>query len=270
MSPSERFGHELVRHRKEKGLSQARLADRLGCSPSLIGHIETGNRRPQLDFAEACDRVFGFTDSSVFARLCRRITELPSGPHWFLRWQEEIEPQAMTLRTWDPLLIPGLLQTEDYARAIFRGHYATSERRVEEQVRNRMQRQVILEREDPPLLRVLLDEWILNRPIGTPKVMADQLHHLATVTTRRTISIQLVPYDTSCTDGLMSGFAIAESADTHTVVSVESAGTGDVSADPEVVTLIMSRYDTIRAEAYRPAESLAMIKEAAAQWTQRS
>ncbi|MEV6984356.1 helix-turn-helix transcriptional regulator [Sphaerisporangium sp. NPDC051017] len=268
MSPAQRFGRELVRCRKEKGLSQARLAERLGCSPSLIGHIETGNRKPQLDFAEGCDRAFGLSESKRFVRLYRQVAESPSGPEWFLRWQEEIEPRAVTLRTWDPLLIPGLLQTEEYARAVFRGHLATSEREVEEQVRARMQRSLILDRDDPPVLWVLIDEWVLRRPIGRPEIMREQFAHLAAIASRRHVTVQFVPFDNPCTDGLMSGFAIAEMADAPTTVSVESAGTGEVSADAEVVSVIVGRYDTIRAQAYRPGESLELIKEAVGLWTQ--
>lgn len=270
MTPVERFGRELARSRKGKGLSQARLAERLGCSPSLIGHIETGNRRPQLDFAEGCDRVFDQSESKRFVRLYRRIVDSPSGPEWFVRWQDEIEPQAVTVRTWDPLLIPGLLQTEAYARAVFRGHLATSEAEVEEQVRSRMQRSLILGRDDPPVLWVLIDEWVLRRPIGGPETMREQLGHLVAMASRRHVTVQFVPFDNPCTDGLMSGFAIAELADAPVTVSVESAGTGEVVTDPVVVSVILGRYDAIRAQAYRPGESLEIIKEAEALWAQKT
>ncbi|YCK33032.1 helix-turn-helix domain-containing protein [Actinomadura sp. ATCC 39365] len=270
ISPAERFGRELARCRKERGLSQRRLADHVGCSPSLVGHIETGSRNPQLDFAQACDQLFALPDKDYFVRLCRRIHQSPSGPGWFLRWLEEIEPSAATLRTWDPLLIPGLLQTEDYARAIFRGHRAILEAEVEEQVAARMQRQLILTRNSPPTLWVLLDEWVLRRSIGDPRVMADQLTHLAAVATNHNVTVQIVPADSPCTDGLMSGFVIAELADAPTTVSVESAGRGEVSAEHELVSLIWGRYDRLRAEAYRPGESLDKIKDAADQWSLRT
>ncbi|MFD0884346.1 Scr1 family TA system antitoxin-like transcriptional regulator [Streptosporangium algeriense] len=267
MSAADRFGRELARYRKEARLSQARLAQRIGCSPSLIGHIETGNRLPQPDFAEACDRIFELSEKRHFVRLRHQISESPYGPKWFLRWVEEIEPRAIGLRTWDPLLVPGLLQTEAYARAVFRGHSTTPEKEVEKQVNARMQRTLILSKEDPPTLWVLIDEHVLHRPIGGAHVMREQLDHLVTVAGLRHVIVQVVPYDTPCTDGLMSGFVIAELADEPTAVSVESAATGEVSADTEVVSLILGRYDRIRAEAYRPSESLTKIKEAATRWT---
>ncbi|MET8863411.1 helix-turn-helix transcriptional regulator [Nonomuraea sp. NPDC004580] len=267
LSPAERFGRELARCRKEKGLSQRRLAERLRCSPSLVGHIETGSRNPQLDFAEVCDQIFELPEKDYFVRLCRRIHQFPSGPGWYLRWLEEIEPSAVTLRTWDPLLVPGLLQTHDYARAVFRGHMAMPEPEVEEQVAARMERQAILARESPPTLWVLIDEGILERPIGGPDIMVGQLAHLATVALRHNVTVQIVPIDNPCTDGLMSSFVIAELPTSPTTVSVDSAGKGEVSAEHDLVSLIWGRYDRLRAEAYRPGESLAMMKKAADRWS---
>ncbi|MGW4411917.1 helix-turn-helix domain-containing protein [Nonomuraea sp. NPDC004702] len=266
LSLPQRFGRELARCRKEIGLSQRRLAGHIGCSPSLVGHIEAGSRTPQLDFAEACDRFFALPDTDYFVRMCRRIHQSPYGPGWFLRWLEEIEPNAVALRTWDPLLIPGLLQTTAYARAVFLGHFSTPEKEIEQQVNARMERQQILARDHPPELHVLMDEWVLKRPIGGRETMYEQLRHVAATARRRRVTVQLVPYDTPCTDGLSSSFVIAELAHDPTVVSVDSAGEGEVSADHKVVSLILDRYDKLRTEAYSAGESLARIEEAVDLW----
>lgn len=210
LSPVERFGRELARFRKDKEITQRALAKHLNCSPSLDGHIETGSRNPAISLAEACDRYFNL-ETEHFVRLARRIHHSPYGPGWFMRWLEEIEPNAAILRTWDPLLIPGLVQTEAYARYVFLGHFSSSEEVVEQQVIARMERQQILNRPDPPDLYVLIDEWVLKRPIGTNEVMYEQLHHLAAVARRRHVTVQIVPYDRACTDGLTSSFIIAES-----------------------------------------------------------
>jgi hypothetical protein len=100
--------------------------------------------------------------------------------------------------------------------------------------------------------------------------MREQISHLAAVASLRHITVQLVPYDNPCTDGLLSGFTIAELPDAPTTVVVDSAGQGEVSADHELVSLILGRYDRLRAEAYRPGESLEKIKEAIQQWTQET
>ncbi|MEV0623988.1 helix-turn-helix transcriptional regulator [Nonomuraea sp. NPDC050404] len=264
LTPVQRFGKELARTRREHDLTQVVLGKRLGCSSSLVAHIEKGDRTPKPDFAAGCDQVFG--TGARFARLCRSITS-PSGPGWYLRWMDEIEPSARVLRSWDPLLIPGLFQTEDYARAVFQGDLAgASAQEVEDGVNARMRRQLILDSDAPPKVWALFDEMVIRRRLGTPQVMAAQLDHLVAIANRSYVTVQLVPFETPCTAGLLSSFIIAELPDAPTAVSVDSAGRGEVSAEHDFVAVIWDRYDRIRAEAYRPGQSLEMIEEARDQW----
>jgi transcriptional regulator with XRE-family HTH domain len=262
-TPIQRFGRELARVRKARGLSQEALAPHLGVSKSLIGHIEIGDRTPKEDLATRCDRFFDTGD--LFLRLCRNITT-PASPGWYIRWTDEIEPRAHILRSWDPMLVPGLLQTEDYARAIFRGHIPVGNDEIENKVSARMRRQLILERDDPPTLWALLDEGVLHRLIGSPEIMLHQLDHLLKMTERLNVTIQLIPRDTTCTVGWSSGFVLAELKDHPDVISVEAAGRSHVSTEQSLVATIWSMYDKLRAEALRPHESLNLIKEARGRW----
>jgi hypothetical protein len=129
---------------------------------------------------------------------------------------------------------------------------------------------MILERDKPPTLWVLLDEGTLHRLVGTPEVMVEQLDRLATIATRQNVRVQVVPHDVPCTAGFMSGFIIAELPDAATTVSVESAGRGEVSAEHDFVSMIWDRYDRIRAEARPPSQSAEMIKEARDRWKQKT
>lgn len=267
LTPAQRFGRELARMRKSAGLSQVALSKHLGCSASLIAHIEIAARNPTADFAKRCDAFFGTEDR--FARLQRDIASPVTGPSWYLRWSTEIEPRARVLRSWDPLLIPGLLQTEGYARALFSGGLAKSAEKVEAKVITRMRRQVILEGDDPPTLWVLLDEGVLHRRIGAPEVMCDQLEHLLCMSERPNITVQIVPQETQCTVGYSSGFILAELPDSPTVVSVESLERGVVSADHDFVCHVWDRYDKLRSEACRAPESLGIIKKARDHWKSR-
>ncbi|MFD1543882.1 helix-turn-helix domain-containing protein [Nonomuraea guangzhouensis] len=267
LTAAQRFGKELARVRKEANMTQIRLGKHLGCSSSLIAHLEKGDRTPKLDLAAGCDEIFGTGDR--FKRLCRNITS-PTGPDWYIRWTEEIEPYARVLRSWDPLQIPGILQTEAYARAVFRGGLFTSEQDIQDKVDARMRRRGILLRDKSPTLLVLLDEWVLRRPIDGAKVMEEQLDYLLTAGELPNVTIQIVPYDTTCTTGLMSAFMIAELSDAPTTVSVDSAAKAEVSADHKLVSLIWDIYDKLRTEALRPGPSLQMIKEARNQWKQQT
>ncbi|MDF5753859.1 helix-turn-helix transcriptional regulator [Spongiactinospora sp. TRM90649] len=259
------FGLELRRFRKEARLSQARLAGPLGCGQSLVGHFERGTRTPQREHAEAADRFFD--SSPQFFKLWKRIHYAPGGPQWYARWLEEIEPNAEILRSWDPILIPGLLQTEEYARFVI-ANDETPPNLVEDRVRARLARQTILDRERPPEVWVMIDETALHRLIGTRATMRHQLDHLIAAAEQPGMTIQVVPRDSGTTAGLSSSFILAESHGVPTTVSIESAGLGEVSADVDLVSLVCRRYDRLRAEALRPRDSSRMIEEVRGKWNE--
>ncbi len=113
-------------------------------------------------------------------------------PPRFRPWVD-IERQAHTLRGWDPLLVPGLLQTPDYARTILEAYPGVTDERVQELLTARLERQKILARDTPPPLWTVLDEGVLHRGVGGPDIMRDQLAALLTASEHRNISIQVVP-----------------------------------------------------------------------------
>ncbi|MEO3812677.1 helix-turn-helix transcriptional regulator [Sphaerisporangium sp. B11E5] len=265
LTPAQRAGRELARVRGQAGLTQARLAARLGISPSLVAHVERGARTLKPDLAQKCDELFA-TDGR-FTRLCRDITTSFGSPLWFARWLDEIEPRATIFRSWDPLLVPGFLQTEQYARAVFRGHRKLPHDEIEKRVQARMLRNTLIDRDNPPEIWILMDEGVLHRNIGGRETMAEQLDHLSSVAERHNITLQVVPSDTTCTDGLLGAFTIAHMDDAPATVYVDSAGNGEVSTEHGLVSLIWGRYDRLRSEAYRPGDSLVKIKEAGERWT---
>lgn len=264
-SPQARFGAEMRRFRESASLSQAAVAVRLGCTQTQVSRLEQASRTPQPEQAAILDQLYGLSDRGYFAGLYKRITSRPGGPSWFMSWLDEIEPRATILRSWDPLLVPGLLQTEAYAR-----HLLTREPRVtpqiaEERVQARLQRRVIIDKTDPPLLLILIDQGVLHRRMGGPEVMREQLKYLTEVAERPNVTIQVV--DPECVSGLLGAFMIAELPDGEPqVVYADSAAEGPVTSAPELVASIWSRYESIRAWAYPEHVSLNMIKEVMAQW----
>ena len=124
--PLQFFGAELRRARTAAGLSQDQLGQRLGYSGAQVGKVETGERAPAQDFAEACDRAFPDA-GGLFGRLYQLARRWDGGyPSWFAEWIDS-ERRATSLRSWEPLLIPGLLQTAEYARAILAADPETTE-----------------------------------------------------------------------------------------------------------------------------------------------
>src|SRR5580698_10552586 len=164
------FGAELASARTAAGLSQEALGERAHYSGSLIGLLETGRRIPSADVARALDRALA--THGTFERLQEFARAAPL-PAWF-RPYAEIEATATQIRSWQPMVIDGLLQTEDYARAILAAEANTTELDLEERLAARMARQVILDRPGPPVLWVLMDEAVLIRRVGSAKVMYDQ------------------------------------------------------------------------------------------------
>jgi len=184
------WGSELRKLRTVAGMTQKELGERTCYSTSYIGHVETAKRHPSRDFAEKCDKIF---DTDILARLWDLIGK-DAHPTWFRPYME-IERQARTIKFWAPLLVPGLIQTPDYARALIRtSNPRWTAEQVEDAVASRLKRQEVLTREDPPELLVILDEAILLRPIGGPAVMRGQLERLLELAeTRERTSIQMVP-----------------------------------------------------------------------------
>ncbi|GGP99938.1 helix-turn-helix domain-containing protein [Streptosporangium pseudovulgare] len=265
-SPRTRFGAEMRRLREEAQLSQAAVAARLGCTQTQVSRLEAATRTPSRSDAERLDRFFGLEGATSFTRLYHRILAKPGSPAWFMSWTEEIEPNALVLRSWDPLLIPGLLQTEAYARHLFVNGPRAAPEEVEERVQARMQRQLILGRENSPLLLVLLDEGVLRRKVGSSEVMREQLSHLLETTQRPDVSIQVV--DPECMAGLAGPFMIAKLPNGQPdTVHADSPVEGQVTDDPIYVASIWDRYEAIRQWAYPGHISMRKIEEVRREWT---
>lgn len=254
-SPLAFFGSELRRHRTLAEMSQESLAARINYGPSLIGMIETAQRMPTLEFALACDETLD--TGGALERLWPLVSR-ERYPSWFGEWRE-IEREATALRTWEPLVVPGLLQTDDYARALLRS---------DEAVMARLERQAILVREQPapPTLRVVIDESVLMRPVGSKEVMRAQLEKLLKDTENHRISIQIVPMGVH--PGLQGGFVLATTPMGAVVGYLETAARGQVTINPHDLSAMNEAYEAIRTEAVSRTESLSLIaKTVEKRWT---
>jgi transcriptional regulator with XRE-family HTH domain len=260
--PLEFFGAELRRARAAAGLSQDQLGQRLGYSGALVGKVEMGDRAPSQDFAQRCDQAFP-QSGGLFARIYELARRWDGAyPSWFVEWIES-ERRATSLRSWQPLLIPGLLQTADYARAILGADPETTEDQLAELVEARLGRQAILDRPAPPALWAVLDEAVLHRLIGSRKVMYDQLLALADASCRPNIAVQIVPAEVGAHAGLLGGFAIAGFDNAPSTVYMESPDQGQTTELPSVVRRLSLTFDTLRADALPRGASRDLIGKVA-------
>ena len=259
------FADELRAQREQAGLSRDELAGRVNYSASLISMIESGHRSPSRDFAARCDEALAAP--GTFARLEARLRDVPFSSGF--RPFQPYENQAAALRLFEHSLVPGLLQTEAYARAVLETHPNTPAEVVEERVAARLARQQVLDRDEPPppLLWVLLDEHVLTRQIGSAKVMHDQLTHLAALARRPNITVQVIP-GLGAHPGLLGAFAVAELTGLPAIVYLETAHDGQTLEDPDVGVKMSVRFDALRTEALTGRASLSLIEKVTEErWT---
>jgi hypothetical protein len=204
-----------------------------------------------------CDRVFPGR-GGWFSEFYEESRTWIATPPWFRDWVDR-EQRAATLRNWYLGVLDGLLQTEDYARTIQGVTPGVTEDEVSARVAARMKRQAILTREDPPTAWFLLDETALRRCVGSPEVMASQMTQLAAIAHLPNVTIQVVPAIAHA--GMVGGFALTESA-----AYVETAVAGQVFEDSEIFASLLTRFDTLRNEALRASESMALIERMGEEW----
>ncbi|MEO3780734.1 helix-turn-helix transcriptional regulator [Micromonospora sp. B11E3] len=252
----EHFAEELRLARAVTGLSQAALAEAVSYSAALVAKIEQGDRRPSADFARHCDTVLG-TEGRL-ARIQRRISRESVVPYF--REYAGIEDEAVALRGYEPLYVPGLLQTEAYARAVIAAPGLLSAEEVERQVAARLERQEILTREHPPTLTVVLDESVLRRTVGSPELMREQARHLVKVgESLPRVRIHVVPLAVGAYAGLDGPFVIATPPRGEDIVYVEDQLGGKVTDRPEDLRRIVAVWESIRGEALPHQQSIELI-----------
>ncbi|MFY1624432.1 helix-turn-helix domain-containing protein [Micromonospora sp. WMMD723] len=258
------FAEELRLTRAAHGMSQAALAEALSYSGALVAKVETCERRPSLDFARRCDTVF--TTDGRFERIQRRISRETVVP-WARDWTA-VEAEARAFRWFEPLYVPGLLQTEEYARAILVGAGLFGVDEIEQQVATRIERQVVLTRERPPLLTAVIDEYVLRRNVGQPEVMCQQLQHLVKLgTTLPRVRIQVVPLSAGAYPGLDGPFVIATSPTGEDVVYLEGQRHGQVVDRTDYLREVVEVWESIRGETLSQQQSIELIGEVAETWT---
>lgn len=271
--PRWQLGFLMAGLRKAKGLDQADIAKKLGVSDSTIGNQESGkvgmsqsNLTLLLDFYEIIDedereRYFELQRLSKTKGWWSRYGKLPAPFQQFLG----IESAAEVIQSFELAVVPGLLQTEAYARAHERTlAFNQSEDWLEKQVRLRMERQAnLLEVDDSPELWVLVDEGILRRVAGGPAVMRDQLEHIIGLVEARKCVFQVVPYaagDYPGTPGPLNIYSFDE--ELHSPIAfVETQGGTLVLEEPDELNRCAWAYNHIRSAALSQKDSVKMLKD---------
>jgi transcriptional regulator with XRE-family HTH domain len=259
-NPATHFGRQMKKERIAHGWTLREFAERTGISFTHVSRIENGFRPPTENIALACDAAF----PERHGWFMEYYEESKSWtPHGFRDWPEH-ENKTATIREWSPMVVTGMLQTEDYARALLAVHPGVTDQIIATRLANRMERQQrVLFRDDPPTASYVIDHSALYRSVGSPEIMAEQMRHLAEVAAMQNVLIQVLPA-VAC-PAIQGGFLLADDA-----AFAETVVGGYVYVAEETVTSLAQMFAKLRAECYRASESAAIIRKAGALWTGES
>ncbi|MFD9195621.1 Scr1 family TA system antitoxin-like transcriptional regulator [Streptomyces phaeochromogenes] len=255
------FGTELKRRREDAGLTQVDLGHRVFVSGGYIGQFEQAIRKPQLDVAKRIDEVLQ-TDG-FFERLWRKLIKDQPYTEYFAH-VVELERLATEICEYAPTVVPGLLQTREYAQAVFlAGNPLAADEYIEELLKGRMARTRLLKDATRPVYWVVLHETVLRVQVGGPAVMAHQLDHIATLVRERKALVQVLPFTTGAHPAMGKMMKLMGFEDAPPTVYTEGVFSGSLLDEPAVVRRTQSSYDLIRAAALSSEASLALIESAA-------
>ncbi|MEE1773503.1 helix-turn-helix transcriptional regulator [Streptomyces sp. JV185] len=263
-SPEAAFGARIRSLREEHGWKQEELAERLGYSGTHVSAVETGRKMPTLRFSRNADQVFGTGETAdTFERQYREIRHgslLEGFPQYVGH-----EGRAVEIRLYEIGIIPGLLQTPEYARvladsAVRRG--AIVPEQAAERVSFLAERQAALVRPRPPTMLVVMDESCVRRRVGGDEVMNAQLDRLLEFAELPNTVLQIAPYDMGERRPFNLPLYMLTLSDLSVVAYAESQMRGHLERDTTSVLPLLTAYHQLQAEALSQAASVAMIREA--------
>ncbi|WP_128428339.1 helix-turn-helix domain-containing protein [Streptomyces cyaneus] len=254
------FGAELKRRREDAGITQVELGARVFVSGGYIGQFEQAIRKPQLDVAQRIDEALQ-TDG-IFERMWRKLIKEERYADYFAH-AAELERLATKISDWEPSVIPGLLQTPAYTRAlVVATHPLATDEFIDDRVAARVERSHIVKDATRPEYWAIVHETVLRVPVGGPEVAADALEHMAAVARERKVVLQVLPFSAG-PPANNGSLRLMEFEDAPPTAYTETSFSGSLLDDPAVVKRASRAYDLLRGAALSPEASLTLIQSAA-------
>ncbi|MEV5018035.1 helix-turn-helix domain-containing protein [Streptomyces sp. NPDC053780] len=246
------FGQTLKTLRTRAGLEREEFGRRIGYSASTVASYEQGRRIPSPRTIERADEVL---DAGGLLTVWKEQVERAQYPVFF-QGMAKLEKEAVELLAYDTHVLNGLLQTEEYTRAVLdMRRPVLDQETVEQRVVARVARQDIFSRWPAPLLSFVLEEAALRHPWGGSAVHRGQLEHLLLVGEKQNVELQVMPTDREYNAGVDGAFTVITRRDGMRFVYTEAQGTSALQTDPEQTTLAAARYGIIRSQALPSRES---------------
>lgn len=246
-------GALVAQFRRTAGLTQRQLADRSNTQPETIASIEQGRRALLPPLACVLDDIL--ETKGALSTALEYMPEVDLIPAWAEQYMD-LERTALALSWFENQVLPGLLQTENYARAVFRSKVPVMpEDEIEAQVAARIERQEILHRKNPPTTSFIISEAVLRDRLGGDEVYAETLRHLAEVAQLPGITIQVMPLGQQTHAALDGPFILLETPDYQHLAYTETQRGSQIVADPDEVSILSQKYAMLRTQALNVEET---------------
>ncbi|MEU6810096.1 helix-turn-helix transcriptional regulator [Streptomyces sp. NPDC046831] len=258
------LGRQIKVARERAGLSQKELGDRIGYGEEMISSVERARRTPQPELLAAVDRLLdcgGLLASAAEdverAKTRRRVRH----PEWF-RDYARLEAEAVELCYFANQAVPGLFQTQEYARAVFASRQPLfDEDTIEQRVAARMARQALMTRWPAPTVSAIIQESVLRQPFGGPVVQRGQVEQLVRIGRLRHVEIQVMPTASEDHAGMGGPFTLLTPKGRPQVAYLEVQHFSRLVTDPEEVRVLAAKHGSIRGQALAPRESLCLLEK---------
>jgi transcriptional regulator with XRE-family HTH domain len=251
------YGRLLQYLRKRAGLNQQALGEAIGYSLEQVASVEQGRRPAKAAFTAAAERVL---EARGVLEVLQDEVDRAKLPRFFRNFAL-IEAEVVSRFDYEPLLVPGLLQTEAYARAVFAGHCPPlSEEIIDQHAEARLSRQKLLARVPLAELSFIISEEALRDPVGSPEVMRAQWQRLLDVAALRNVEVQVMPALRGFHPGKNGPFVVVETHERKHLGYFESQGVGCVVSEPAEVSTFALRYGKLRSQALNVEESARLIE----------
>lgn len=243
--------------REAAGMTQRQLAERACVHTETIASVEQGRRLLKPDLATLLDQVL--STKGALATAVENMPEIDRYPTWAAAYIDQ-EQEAIAISWYENQVIPGLLQTENYARAVFRSRVpAFSEDEINTRVAGRVERQHILHRKVPPTCSFLIGEGVLKDRLGSPAVYSEQLRQLRESADLPGLTLQIMPFGRTTHAGLDGPFILLETLDHQHLAYVETQRGSLFVEDPDEVSILARKYAMLRTQALNPEETKGLL-----------
>ncbi|MFD8001407.1 helix-turn-helix domain-containing protein [Streptomyces mirabilis] len=253
-------GGQVRLWREEAGVGRQALADEAGYDIEYVKSMECGRRRPTLRLLQVADQMCGARGKLAAGHEYLKPEPFPQRTQQYVL----VEAEAITVQWYEPLLIPGLLQTPEYARALISSNCPPlDEETVEERVAARLKRQDKLTNKPPTHFSFVIHEAALRSVVGSQGVIHRQCDHLLEIGKRRHLSIQVLPFAAAPTAALSGPMVLVETADHERYAFVDGQSTGALYSGGDKLSTLTQRYGMIRMQALSVEESARFIRKVA-------